>query len=198
MMGRAMRSLASRLSGAVLFIAVLCHASTVASEPLPKIGEAPGFALTAQDGREVTLASLRGRVVAVAFIYTWCPDVCPILTATMADVRDELGPAFGADIVFVTITFDPLRDTVEVLRAFSDAFGADPRTWMFLTGEPAEIQEVTARYGVITVPGAGDTIDHNLLTTLIDRNGVVRVQYSGWQFSADEFYHDLLALAAER
>ncbi|MCC2653171.1 MAG: hypothetical protein K0Q60_3337, partial [Microvirga sp.] len=58
---------------------------------LPTIGAAPDFALTSQDGKEVRLEDFRGKVVAVTFIYTSCPDVCPMLTDKMARVQDELG-----------------------------------------------------------------------------------------------------------
>jgi cytochrome oxidase Cu insertion factor (SCO1/SenC/PrrC family) len=62
---------------------------------LPIIGAAPDFALTSQDGAEVTLAALRGKVVAVTFIYASCLDVCPLLTDKMARVQDELGVLTG-------------------------------------------------------------------------------------------------------
>ena len=58
------------------------------------IGPAPPFALTSQDGKPVALAALRGKVVAVTFIYTGCPDICPLLTEKMAQVQDELGDEF--------------------------------------------------------------------------------------------------------
>src|SRR6516162_4815609 len=61
------------------------------TRPLPVIGAAPPFTLTSQDGKPVSLASLRGKVVAVTFIYTACPDICPMLTQKMVDVQDELG-----------------------------------------------------------------------------------------------------------
>ena len=94
---------------------------------LPTIGAAPDFALTSQDGAEVTLAALRGKVVAVTFIYTSCPDVCPMLTDKMARVQDELGPDFGSKVAFVSITVDPERDTPEVLKGYAEAFERQPR-----------------------------------------------------------------------
>jgi protein SCO1 len=60
-------------------------------ERLPTIGAAPDFALISQDGAEVTLAALRGKIVAVTFIYASCPDVCPMLTDKLARVQDALG-----------------------------------------------------------------------------------------------------------
>ena len=164
---------------------------------LPTIGAAPDFALTSQDGAEVTLGALRGKVVAVTFIYTWCPDVCPMLTDKMARVQDELGPDFGSKVAFVSITVDPERDTPDVLKEYAEAFHADFAGWSFLTGEPAAIREVARRYGVAVAPAADDQVDHTLLTTLVDRHGMMRVQYLGYRFDPEEFSHDLLDLVNE-
>jgi len=166
-------------------------------ERLPTLGAAPDFALTSQDGAEVTLESLRGKVVAVTFIYTWCPDICPMLTDRMARVQDELGAEFGTRVAFVSITFDPERDTPEALKAYAEAFDADLAGWSFLTGDPDTVREVAREYGVAVIEAADGQIDHTLLTTLIDREGVMRVQYLGYRFDPEEFRHDLLSLANE-
>ena len=164
---------------------------------LPALGAAPDFALISQDGVEATLEDLRGKVIAVAFIYTWCPDVCPMLTDKMARVQDELGPDFGTEVAFVSITVDPERDTPEVLKEYAEAFDADLAGWSFLTGSLAAVREVARRYGVAVVPAADGGIDHTLLTTLIDRHGTMRVQYLGYRFDEEEFRHDLLDLVNE-
>ena len=165
---------------------------------LPIIGDAPNFTLVSQDGKTISLASLRGKVVVVAFIYTWCPDICPMLTANMAKVQADLAGAFGKDIVFASITFDPKRDTVDVLKEYAEAFEADPAGWFFLTGDEADIRDIARRYGVLTFPGVDNTIDHNLITTLVDRRGRMRVQYSGYRFEPEEMRRDIVALVAER
>jgi protein SCO1/2 len=164
---------------------------------LPTIGAAPDFALTSQDGAAVTLQSLRGKVVAVSFIYTWCPDVCPMLTDKLARVQDELGADFGTKVAFVSITVDPERDTPEVLKGYAAAFDADLAGWSFLTGEPAAIRDVAHRYGVVMRAAADGQVDHTLLTTLVDRQGIMRVQYLGYRFDEEEFRHDLLDLVNE-
>jgi protein SCO1/2 len=166
-------------------------------ERLPMIGAAPEFALTSQDGAEVTLAASRGKVVAVTFIYTWCPDICPMLTDKMARVQDELGPDFGAKIVFVSITVDPERDTPEALKEYAAAFDADFTGWSFLTGEPSAVLEVAHRYGIAVARQSDGQVDHTLLTTLVDRRGIMRVQYLGYRFDEEEFRHDLLSLMNE-
>jgi protein SCO1 len=164
---------------------------------LPTLGAAPDFALTSQDGLEVTLGSFRGKVVAVAFIYTWCPDVCPMLTDKMARVQDALGPDFGSKVAFVSITVDPERDTPAALKDYAAAFDANLAGWSFLTGEPAAVREVAQRYGVAVREAADGQVDHTLLTTLVDRQGTMRVQYLGYRFDEEEFRHDLLSLVNE-
>lgn len=188
----------SLLALVVLFCVALTRAGDTADLPaLPDMGPAPDFTLVSQNGTEVGLASLRGKVVVVAFIYTWCPDICSLLTAKMALVQDELGASFGTDVAFVSITFDPERDTAEVLRAYAEAFDADPAGWFFLTGEVEAVRGVAKRYGIVTIPGVGGAIDHNLMTTLIDRRGRMRVQYSGFRFDPEELQQDLRALLTE-
>ena len=145
----------------------------------------------------MTLGDLRGKVVAVTFIYTSCPDVCPMLTDKMARVQDELGADFGSKVAFVSITVDPERDTPEVLKEYAEAFDADLAGWSFLTGEPAAVRDVAHRYGVAVAKAADGQVDHTLLTTLIDRQGIMRVQYLGYRFDEEEFRHDLLDLVNE-
>ncbi len=90
----------------------------------------------------MSLRDLRGKVVAVAFIFASCTDVCPMLTDNMARVQEKLGTAFGHKIAFVSITVDPERDTPEVLKQYAESFDADVEGWSFLTGDPATVHEV--------------------------------------------------------
>jgi protein SCO1 len=163
-------------------------------EKLPTIGPAPDFALTSQDGAHVTLGDYRGRVVAVTFIFTSCKDTCPLLTAKMAQVQDELGADFGARIAFVSITVDPVRDSPDVLKQYAQAFGANLSGWAFLTGTPDAISDVAHRYGIFVSKALGDDVDHTFLTSLVDPRGNLRVQYLGVRFDPEEFRRDLLSL----
>jgi protein SCO1 len=165
--------------------------------PLPTIAPAPEFTLTSQDGAQVTLADLRGRVVAVTFIYTLCTNTCPVLTPMMSFVQDQLGADFGVKIAFVSITVDPERDTPEVLKEYAQAFGANLAGWFFLTGPYDVIQDVTRRYGVFALKSSNGDVDHTFLTSIIDRHGILRVQYLGARFDPNEFRRDLLSLLQE-
>jgi protein SCO1/2 len=165
-------------------------------EPLPQIAPAPDFALTSQDGAAVKLSDLRGKVVAVTFIFTMCTETCPVLTPMMSFVQDRLGDDFGAKIAFVSITVDPERDTPQVLKEYAQAFGANLAGWSFLTGPPEAVKEVSRRYGVFA-RAANGTVDHTFLTSIIDRRGILRVQYLGVRFDPEEFRRDLLSLLQE-
>jgi protein SCO1/2 len=171
---------------------------TSQEQQLPKIAPAPVFALTSQDGAQVALADFRGKVVAVTFIYTLCTETCPVLTPMMSFVQDQLGRDFGKKIVFVSITIDPERDTPEVLKEYAQAFGADLAGWSFLTGPAAAIRDVTRGYGVFAAKNASGEVDHSFLTSIIDPQGILRVQYVGVRFDPEEFRRDLLGLTKEQ
>jgi len=163
-------------------------------KPLPVIGPAPNFTLTSQDGASVSLASLRGKVVAVTFIYTGCPDICPLLTQKMVDVQNELGADFGAKIAFVSISLDPEHDTPEVLKDYAQFWGAKLDGWSFLTGSLEAVRDVTRHYGVFFSKKEDGSVEHSQLTTLVDADGQMRVQYLGARFDPEEFRHDLMSL----
>jgi protein SCO1/2 len=168
------------------------------AQPLPKIAPAPGFRLTSQDGAQISLANLRGKVVAVTFIFTRCSDTCPVLTSMMSLVQDRLGPDFGSKIVFASITVDPEHDTPEMLKLYAQMYGADVAGWSFLTGPPPIVQDLTRRYGVFASQNANGGIDHSFLTSIVERRGILRVQYLGVRFDPEEFRRDLLSLLRER
>lgn len=172
------------------------HAAT-AKGRLPTMGAAPEFALTDQSSTRVALADLRGKVLAVTFIYATCKDTCPILTAKMVLLQRKLGADFGARVRFASITVEPEVDTPAVLKAYADAHGADLSGWNFLTGSAAEIQDVVKRYGAFAKRLKPGDVDHLFLTSLVDRKGMLRVQYLGYRFDPEEFLRDLRALLRE-
>lgn len=168
---------------------------TCNEQRLSKIGPAPDFTLTNQYGKRVALNDLRGKVLAITFIFASCADTCPLLTAIMVDLQDRLGNAFGSQVYFVSITVDPERDTPEVLKRYAKAHRANPAGWAFLTGTPAEIREVARRYGVYYRKTPSGDVDHTFLTSLVDQSGTLRVQYMGIRFNPDEMLRDLQSLS---
>jgi protein SCO1 len=175
---------------------VLCH-DTKDNQRLSKIGPAPEFTLTNQDGARLSLKDLHGKVLAITFIFASCTDTCPLLTAKMAGLQSRLGSDFGSKVFFVSITVDPERDTTEVLKRYAEAYKANLAGWAFLTGTNADIQEVAKRYGIYYKKTPRGDVDHTFLTSLADHNGTLRVQYMGVKFNPDEMLRDLRSLVKE-
>jgi len=167
------------------------------NERLPVVGRAANFALTTQSGERLSLTDLRGKVLAVTFIYATCKDTCPILTAKMATLQRRLGADFGPRVRFVSVTVEPEVDTPAVLEAYAQRFAADPAGWSFLTGTGAEVSDVVRRYGAFAKRVKPGEVDHLFLTSLVDRRGMLRVQYLGYRFDPDEMLRDLRSLLRE-
>jgi protein SCO1/2 len=172
--------------------------SLAAAESLPKIKLAPDFTLTKQDGKRLALKDLRGKVLTITFIFASCADTCPLLTAKMAGIQNRLGSDFGQKVFFISITVDPERDTPEVLNRYAEAHKANPAGWAFLTGTSTEIRDVAKRYGIYYKKNPRGDVDHTFLTSLVDQNGTLRVQYMGVKFNPDEMLLDLHSLVKER
>jgi protein SCO1/2 len=166
------------------------------TQRLPVVGRAPDFSLTTHAGSALALSDLRDKVLAVTFIYATCRDSCPVLAAKMVGLQKRLGADFGPRVRFVAITVDPETDTPEVLRGYAEAIGADRAGWSFLTGSPEAIRRVVAEYGGFA-RRAGAGVDHLYITSLVDRAGVMRVQYLGHRFDPEEMLRDIRSLARE-
>jgi protein SCO1/2 len=158
-------------------------------------GPAPDLVLRTADGKEFRLSAQRGRVVALSFGYTFCPDVCPTTLAELVQVKGRLG-ADAEQLRIVFITVDPDRDTParlqEYARAFSHRFTA-------LTGPPERLAQARKAYGVVAerrvVPGTAATylIDHSALVYVIDPEGRLRLTFP-FGLSIDDMVHDVKLL----
>jgi protein SCO1/2 len=143
----------------------------------------PAFQLTDQNGRQVSLDDLKGKVWLADFVYTTCPGPCPLITAHMAQLQRKLPP--GADIRLVSISTDPQGDTPPVLKAYAEKFGATDR-WTFLTGPKDQVYDLI-NHGFLLAASApaGAPILHSTKMALVDRNGTVRAYYDGNEGTAD-------------
>jgi protein SCO1/2 len=164
------------------------------------IGDAvPGFTLTDQKSRRLALAELRGKVVAINFMYTACqlPDFCLRVVNHFGVLRKRFSRELGRELMFLTITFDPARDQPDVLDRYSNQWAADPATWRFLTGSPGEIRRVLDLFGVAAFPDEG-LMDHSLHTVLIDRTGRMVANVEGNQYSSDQLGDLVASVLASR
>lgn len=110
---------------------------------------APDFSLTDYRGQTVSLSDLRGQAVVLTFIYTNCPDVCPVTARNLQTAYEQLPEEKRDDVALVAITVDPERDTSEALRTFSERHGlAENPSWYALHGDRATLEPVWQAYGV--------------------------------------------------
>lgn len=169
---------------------------------LPRYAPMPGFDLVDQDGDPVATLELRGQVLLVNFIFTRCPDVCPMLTV-QAD-RLERGlpdvPVLGVPIRLLSITVDPGFDEPAVLADYAEARELDLSRWHFLTGEPETVQQVIAGFqqGADRLgdgPGGIPNIAHSERFLLVDAQGVIRGFYPSDEEGLAELARDSQHLA---
>ncbi|MDX8512682.1 SCO family protein [Mesorhizobium captivum] len=147
----------------------------------------PDFALRAVDGRVVRPADLAGKVVVLHFIYTSCPDVCPLHAEKVAEVQKMVNSTPMKDrVVFISITTDPRKDTPDVLKAYGPTHGLDPVNWLFLTTAPDQPEDATRKLAEafghkFTLTGDGYQM-HGIVTHVIDREGRWRANFHGLNF----------------
>ena len=170
-------------------------------------GDAPKFSLTdvsgAGFGKELdltdhngtprTLADFRGKVVAVFFGFTHCPDACPTTLAEMAQVVKALGPDGGkVQVLFVTV--DPERDTQEVLKQYVPSFNP---AFLGLYGDAGATARAAREFKVYyqkqPVKGGGYSVDHSAGTFILDREGRLRL-YAQYGAGAAPLLHDIRIL----
>ena len=140
------------------------------------LGKVTPFVLTKQDGLQMHFGQ-DNRPVVLNFIYTRCPDVCPMLTAKMAELQKRI-PA--EDALLLSISVDPNYDTPEVLRAYGTQFDANFSRWYFLTGEEAHVRSVVSDFQMIfeLQPSTDSSLPPNILHSeqfvLVDPFGEIR------------------------
>jgi len=153
--------------------------------------DAPDFTLTdGVTGRAVTLSSQRGQIVALTFLYTNCPDVCPLTATRFRSAQTELQGDAGR-VTFIAVSVDPDGDTPQAVQTFSAAHGL-ASNWFYLVGGRAQLSPVWASYG-IGVQAGSTTVTHNDAVYLIDKNGRERVLLHSEDLGTD-LTNDLRAL----
>lgn len=134
-------------------------------------GPAPDFALQdALTGQSLALTSLRGKAVVLAFLYTQCPDSCPLTAELLRAAHGALGTD-AARVELVAVSVDPDRDTPQAVRAFTDAHRLTT-SWHYLIGRREQLAPVWSAYGVRAEPDQGaSTVTHSDALFLIDPSG---------------------------
>jgi protein SCO1/2 len=173
-----------RLMAALMLAAMAtaggCNNNTESVAHYTAAGQAdclPDLTLLDQYGQPVLLESLKGKPVLFDFFYTTCPGPCLVLTARMRSVAQKLGENLGAKASFVSVTVDPEHDRPPELLAYAKEQGAIRKGWWFLTGTPAQIDNLMARFKLVRQRESDGSVDHVLEFFLVGPDGRLRYQY---------------------
>lgn len=182
----------------ILAFAVACTPAKLVGTEFASPQPAPSFTLTdGISGKPVTLASEQGKVVVLTFLYTQCPDVCPLTAETFRQAQQKLSDDERDRTLFVAVSVDPRGDTPAAVQKFA-ADHRLSRNFTFLVGGAAQLQPVWQAYGVRVQPDPSSPgVGHYDAIYLIDRKGRARVLTHS-DISADALAGDLKALNAER
>jgi protein SCO1 len=156
----------------------------------------PPIVLLDQHANRVSLADLKGKPALFDFIYTSCPGECLMLTQHMKRIATALGPELGRKVRLVSITVDPEHDQPTQLLQYASAQDADLNGWLFLTGTPAQVNDVMRRFKLVRQREADGSVDHVLEMFLVAPDGHALLQYIGDKISTDRAIADLNAAAA--
>ena len=199
----------------------------------PRLDDYTDISVTLEDQNGASVQfpdDFEGRPMVVGFIYTNCPDICPFITSNIKKIAAEVGGEAGnlglqdlglqdeglqdqvswdegsQEVQFLLITFDPERDTQEVLKKYAQAFQMDRAPFRFLTGDEAQVRRLMERVSVRTsvtderLLDSGDTIyflSHSDKILLIDRKGRLVFDYGGSMTPPRIVAEDLRKLLAE-
>jgi protein SCO1/2 len=107
--------------------------------------------LVDQDGQELMFVSdvIGDNIVVMDFVYTTCTTICPVLSALFTQVQGKLGDAVGDEVMLVSMSVDPVRDTPQRLKAYSAKHRAG-EGWLWLTGPKADVDDVLTGLGAYT------------------------------------------------
>jgi protein SCO1/2 len=174
------------------------HAATTVTSPPANAGDgfvlhppvaAPSFSLRDQEATRVGPQLNRGHWTIVTFLYTHCPDVCPLITNQLVAAQRVV-----PDLRVIAVSVDPKRDTPNAVRTFLSMHHAGPR-FRFVIGSSAALARVWKSYHVASQPGSKGTVEHSTFEILIDPSGRERVYFDS-QVKAREVVSTLKGLKA--
>ncbi len=154
---------------------------------------APNFLLTDQFGKQVSLAEFKGKPVVLTFLYTNCPDLCPLTAEKLHATMQDLGSA-APKVGILAVSTDPVRDTTSAALKFSQAHRMQDY-WHYLIGPRNKLAPIWSAYGIYAQQEQ-QTINHSLGLYIIDKQGHERV-FLGNDFTPTQLATDLQALLKE-
>ncbi|MCH8942979.1 MAG: SCO family protein [Bacteroidetes bacterium] len=146
---------------------------------------------------------LKGKNVIISYLFTNCPDICPLTTHNIISIKEQLDKEGITDVEYVEISFDPERDSPSVLKNYANVRGIKSNSWHFLTGNKKVIfnllneLNVRAMPGDTTITSKGDTLYYFIHTdriSLLDKQGRLRKNFNGSKVDKDELISSLKQL----
>jgi protein SCO1/2 len=187
----------------ILFISFLIPFMQSCEDELPlnKDLTKRSYTFLNQDSVEVKFPEIiKGKVTVMGFIYTHCPDICPMTTHNMVLTEERLIEDGIDDVLFVALSFDPERDSPEVLRKFAEIRDIKFDNWIFLTGDKKAIKDLLRRFDVRAIPtdstffedGTNSySIMHTDRISLINNKGILKKNYKGSTINIEELITDI-------
>ena len=208
---------------AAVVVSACSGSDTMLGTILESSGPATSFELDDQFGEPVALADYDGKVVALTFLYTYCPDICPVVAGHLKRTHQMLGDD-ADEVAFVAVSVDPVRDTVEEAYGYSEKWDMLHK-WAFLVGEEEQLAPIWEAYyidpaiddraqgDVLAEVDAGGSehgsagtlrrdiaseflVSHSAPVYLIDRDGLMRVVFT-LPFDPSDLAHDIRLLVSE-
>jgi protein SCO1 len=160
--------------------------------------QAPTLALRNYLGQQVNLSQYHGKALLVTFLYTHCPDVCPLITANLRVAQNLMGAKTAARTQIVAVSVDPHGDTPKTVAAFLKVHEMTGRM-QYLIGSPKELGKTWQTWGVGSEKDASqpEFINHSALVYGITASGVLKTVYVGSSFKPSEIAHDAPLLASQ-
>ncbi len=175
-------------------------------EKLPVIDDFKNssYKLINQNNQETIFPDfVKGKIVVMNYIFTNCPDICPLSTNNMRLIQEKLKKEKINNVEFVSLSFDPEVDSPDALRKFAGIRNLDLSNWTFLTGDKSVTDAVIKKVGVMAVPNDSTVFKngrkiyyfiHTDRIQLIDVEGKTRKNYKGSTINVDEIVADIKKL----
>lgn len=157
--------------------------NTTTTHKTSTISEESIFNLTSkwktEEGKEIELAELKGKVLVMVMIYTTCRVACPRLVADMSGIANQISEGKKQDVQYVLVSIDPENDTPEKLKKFAIEKNMDGEEWTFLQGNVNTVQEFANVLSVKYKQIAPMDFSHSNIISVFDRQGILIHQQEG-------------------
>jgi len=188
----------------ITIFAILILPGCQSKFPLDKDLTKKNYTFINQDSIEVIFPGIiKDKITVIGFIYTNCPDICPMTTHNMYLTQQKLKKNAIDNVLFVSVTFDPDRDSPSILKKFGEIRDIDFNNWIFLRGDKKNTESILKRFDITALKTDTTYFDDGELTysvmhtdriSLIDNESRLKKNYRGSKVNLEELYNDIINL----